>query len=157
MSGTRSRLLAVSWLVLVVVVAVALVVGSRPRHDETILDRVHDVALTLKCPQCADESMATSNAPTAVAGRKEIQRRLEAGESPDEIRDFFARSYGNRLLLNPQRSGVDSVVWILPVVGISLAAALLGLAFWRWRRVGVAELDDEDRSLVERARRGDQS
>lgn len=73
--------------------------------------------------------------PTAVAGRKEIQRRLEAGESPDQIRDFFVGTYGKRLLLTPQRSGFDALVWIVPVAATIVAAAVLGAVFLRWRRI----------------------
>lgn len=143
---------AIAWGALLVVLAVALYVGSRPANNETTLDRVHKVAATLKCPQCTDESMATSNAPTAVAGRKEIQRRLEAGESPDEIRAFFVSTYGKRLLLNPQRSGVDGLVWVIPVVATLVAVAALALVFARWRRMQPADaLSDDERELVEDA------
>jgi cytochrome c-type biogenesis protein CcmH len=141
------------WLALVVVVAVALVIGSRPAHDETMLDRVHDVAATLKCPQCSDESMATSSVTSAVAGRAEIQRRLEAGQSPDEIRAFFVDSYGTRLLLTPERSGFASIVWILPVVAIVIAIAALAAVFLRWRRVVPVEPSEDDRDAVRRAQR----
>lgn len=144
----------VSWGALLVVLVVALIIGSRPADNDTMLDRVHDVAATLKCPQCTDESMATSNAPTAVAGRKEIQRRLEAGESPDQIRDFFVGTYGKRLLLTPQRSGFDALVWIVPVAATIVAAAVLGAVFLRWRRiVPRGELSDDQRALVDEALR----
>lgn len=140
------------WLALVVVVAVALIIGSRPADNDTMLDRVHDVAATLKCPQCTDESMATSSATSAVAGRAEIQRRLEAGESPDEIRAFFVRSYGTRLLLTPERSGFASLVWILPVVALVIAIAGLAAVFLRWRRVVPVGPSEADRRAVEQAR-----
>lgn len=153
MSRQKSWLGWLPWLALVAVVAVALVIGSRPAHNDTMLDRVHAVAATLKCPQCADESMATSSATSAVAGRAEIQRRLEAGESPNEIRDFFVRSYGARLSLTPERSGFASIVWILPVVALVIAVAGLAAVFLRWRRMVPAGPSEADRVAVEQAQR----
>ena len=78
------------------------------------------MAETLKCPTCRSQSVADSEAPSAKAIRAEIARRLEAGESEDEIRDYLVSRFGEEILLTPSSSGVTGLVWVLPVVAVAL-------------------------------------
>ncbi|MBI2709392.1 MAG: cytochrome c-type biogenesis protein CcmH [Actinobacteria bacterium] len=149
-SGSRRRLL---WLALPVVVAAALWAGSGPTRPTTIGDRVRGVAATVRCPTCNGQSAATSDAPASVAMRNEIEARLKAGESPDQIRARFVAAYGSDILLTPPRDGAGGLVWAIPVAALVVAAVLLAVAFRRWRVAPVATLDEDDRRLVERARR----
>lgn len=132
MTRTARRL---SWIALAIVGVVALVVGTvddgPARATE---DRVNDIAATIRCPQCRSQSAGDSDAATARAVRAEIAERVEAGESADEIRDYFASRYGAEILLTPPAEGVGSLVWVVPVVAFVLAAGGLGAAFVRWRR-----------------------
>ncbi len=130
----------------------ALVVGSRPHQQPSLTERTRSVASTMRCPECTDKSMAASDAPTSVASRAEIRRQLAAGRSPDEVRGWFSDRYGASILLTPQRSGIDGLVWALPVVGFVVAAAALAAVFLRWRRRGGDDLSDDDILLVEQAR-----
>jgi cytochrome c-type biogenesis protein CcmH/NrfF len=141
------------WALLVVVLAGALAVGARSPRPPTLAERTRAVAATLRCPQCTDKSMAASDAPTSVAGRAEIRRQLVAGRSPDEIRGWFAARYGDSILLTPQRRGLEGLIWALPVVAFVVAAAALAAVFLRWRRRASVELTDDDRRLVDAARR----
>lgn len=141
------------WLALAVVVGVALGIGSTgdggPRTDA---ERVADVAASLRCPTCRGQSVLESDAPAADAIRSDIARRVEAGQSDAEIRDALVAAYGEDVLLNPPRSGIAGLVWVLPVAALVAAAAGLVVAFRRWRPSS-AEADAGDRALVEEARR----
>lgn len=128
---TRRRL---SWLALVIVLGLALAVGTRAEAASSPQDRARSLAATIKCPTCRSQSAATSDAPAAKFIREEISRRIADGQSNDEIRDYFASRYGEEILLTPSASGVAGLVWIVPVVVVVLAAAGLGYAFLRWRR-----------------------
>lgn len=142
------------WIGLVIVVAVALVVGGRGGQPADPEQRVRSIAATVRCPTCDGQSAAASNAAAAANIRSEIERRVAEGQGDDEIRAALARSYGEWILLNPPRSGVAGLVWVLPVAALLGSAAALGFAFRRWR-VPAGELpSDDDRRLVERARRG---
>lgn len=135
-----------------VVVIVALVVGSHRSAPPTLDERVRSVAATIKCPECTDKSMAASDAATSVAGRTEIRRQLKAGRTPSEVRSWFVARYGASILLTPGRSGIESLIWILPVVVLILGAAGLTALFLRWRHSGEVVVSDEDLDLVTRAR-----
>lgn len=145
------------WGALALVVVVLLGIGAKPRHPMSLDERADRVARTIKCPACTDESVATSDAPVSQAARKEIRRRLAAGDSPDRIRSHFVDLYGQSILLTPKRSGLDSLVWILPVVALVLGAAGLAFAFWRWRQQGPEPVSDEDRAVVAAALAGEAS
>ena len=56
--------------------------------------------------------------------------------------------YGKAQLLLPERSGIASAVWILPVVVLFAALFGLGMAFRRWRHPLAMAATDEDRALV---------
>ncbi len=140
------------WALLIVVFAVALVVGGRSSAQPSLEERTRDVAETLRCPECTDKSMAASDAPTSIAGREEVTRQLEAGRTPDQIRTWFAGRYGEDILLTPSKRGFEGLIWAVPVVAFVIAAAVLAAAFLRWRRIDSDTVSDADRARVEAAR-----
>ena len=123
-----------TWLALVAVVAVALVIGVTDRSPATADERARRIGETVMCPACSGETVADSQAPVAVNIRRQIADKVEQGRSDREIRDELAATYGERVILNPPRSGVAGLVWVLPVAGLVAAAAGLVVAFRRWGR-----------------------
>ena len=137
-----------------VVVLAALAVGAAgsdgPASDA---ERASAVAGSVRCPTCAGQSVASSDAPAASQIKAEIERRVAEGESDDQIRAALVRSYGEGILLNPPSSGVAGLVWILPVAAVVIALAGLALALQRWRSAVPVPATDDDRLLVAEARR----
>jgi cytochrome c-type biogenesis protein CcmH len=123
-----------TWLALVAVVVVALVIGVTDRSPATADERARRIGETVMCPACSGETVADSQAPVAVNIRRQIADKVEQGRSDREIRDELAATYGERVILNPPRSGVAGLVWVLPVAGLVAAAAGLVVAFRRWGR-----------------------
>lgn len=141
-----------SWLVIAALVVVALVrAGVSDGSPRTTEERVRDIAATIKCPTCRSQSVAGSDSSAARAIRTEIARRVDDGESADEIRSAIAATYGEEVLLTPSGSGAEGIVWILPVIALVLGLAALSAAFARWRRVPIVMATDADRAIVERA------
>lgn len=141
------------WLALVVVLAGALVVGTAgtggPRTDA---ERKAHLASELRCPTCRGQSVRDSDAPAAAAIRAEISRRVDEGQSDDEILAYVDGKFPESLRLTPPASGMGAVVWALPVVALVAAVAGLAVAFRRWRAEPLPAPSDDDRALVERAR-----
>ncbi|KAB8197409.1 tetratricopeptide repeat protein [Nonomuraea phyllanthi] len=86
-------------------------------------ERVHEIAASLRCPDCQGVSAAESSSQMALSVRAEIERRLRAGQSADAILDHFRQRYGDWIRLSPGVDGLSALLWILPVA--ALAAALL--------------------------------
>ncbi|HEX4904532.1 MAG TPA: cytochrome c-type biogenesis protein [Acidimicrobiales bacterium] len=122
------------WALLVVVIAGALVVGTTDRDPTTDAERVQRIAASVRCPTCRGQSVASSDAPAAGNVRTEIERRVAEGESDDEIRAALTARFGDSIQLNPPRSGVAGLVWVLPVAGLAFAGGGLVFAFRRWKR-----------------------
>ena len=142
-----------SWLIIAALVLVSLVrAGASDGPPRTDDERVRDIAATIKCPTCRSQSVAGSDSAAARAIRTEITRRVDDGESADQIRDAVAATYGDDVLLTPGRSGLEGAVWVLPVVALVLGLAGVSAAFARWRRDPAAGVTDADRALVDQAR-----
>jgi cytochrome c-type biogenesis protein CcmH len=143
------------WLVMIVaLVGVITVSAGRDRGPQTQQDRIDVISARLACPTCDGESVVASRAPAAVAIRNEIARQVITGQlSDDEIVAEIERSFGGRVLLVPRATGLDALVWVLPVTVAVLAVASLAVAFRRWqrdsRRLGAPS--DDDRALVAEA------
>ncbi len=142
------------WASLAVVVILALVVGSmRDSGTSNDAERVTAISRTIKCPTCQGESVADSDAGPSREIRRDIAERVQRGETDDQIRSYYADRYGDEILLTPPRSGVGSLVWVIPVVVVLGAAAALAVVFRGLRKQKRLEATDEDRALVEQALR----
>jgi cytochrome c-type biogenesis protein CcmH len=134
------------------ILAGGLLVAMRPDDSaRTPEDRIFAIARTTKCPTCRSQSVAESEAPIAKEIRADIARRVESGDSDDDIRGFLRSRFGEEVELRPSASGVTGLVWVIPVVATVLGALGLTLIFLRWRRTDAVEATDEDRELVARA------
>lgn len=138
------------WLALVLVAFALFAVGaSRDGGPETQQDRIDAIGRRLACPTCAGESVYVSRAAAAEAIRNEIARQVATGErSDDDIVAFIEDRFGGQVLLVPKATGLDALVWVLPVVVLVVAVAGLAVAFRRWQREPVLVPTDEDRALV---------
>lgn len=150
--GAGGQRLAIAWIALGVVLAVALVVGAgTPARAPSPAQRAAAIEADVRCPSCEDISVAQSSAPTAVAIRSAVASRVAAGQSDTAIEGYLVSRYGSGILLRPPAGGGAGLVWLVPVLAV--AAAMVGLVvfFWRRRRVGPLAVDEEDRALVEDA------
>lgn len=138
-----------SWVLLGVVVVVALAIGART-HKATSLDtQVEQVANSIRCPVCAGESVADSQAPVAKTMRDDIRARLEKGESPEAIRAYFVAKFGEDIRLDPKTSGISLAAWLLPVVLAVFAGLILYGAISRWRARPIVAASADELARVE--------
>lgn len=136
------------WVLLGIVVVIALVVGAQGDGARTPDERARALAGGIRCPTCAGQSVATSDAPAADAIRQQIAADIEAGRSDDTIRARLTSTYGDDILLNPPRSGFAGLVWVVPVAAVIAAFGGLALAFRRWEKQAPAGPSAGDRDLV---------
>jgi cytochrome c-type biogenesis protein CcmH len=144
------------WVLLAVVVCGVLAILLWPSGGPTRAERTRDLAAELKCPECQGLSVADSSAPTSVAIRADIRRRIARGESDADIRQAYVDKYGEEILLSPEGSGVGLLVWGLPVLVLVLGAAGIWFALARARRDPRLHATTADEVLVERERGVDQ-
>lgn len=136
------------WVLLGLITVVALAFGTQAGGTRSTDERVEDIGRGVRCPTCAGQAVATSDAPAAKAIRSQIRTDVDAGRSDDTIRARLTSSYGDSILLNPPRSGFAGLVWVVPVAVVILAFGGLALAFRRWEREPPSGPSTKDRALV---------
>jgi cytochrome c-type biogenesis protein CcmH/NrfF len=145
------------WLVLAAMFG-AVVIAALPQSDSvrTPDERVAHLSKQIRCPTCAGRSVEESMAPLAVSSKEEITKRVQEGQSDEQIRAYFVSRYGNTALMSPERTGINRLPWVLPVLFVAAGAFVLVLAMRRWQAAGAGSYSpsDDDRSLVEAALRG---
>ena len=146
----------VAWAAIAAMIAAAFAVATTPDSDGgSPAARADRIAATLRCPVCQGLSVRDSDSPTARDIKADIRRRIDGGESAEDIQAAYVERYGEWILLRPSRSGFAILVWALPIALLTAAAVALGAAFWRWRRTIVLRAPtEEDRLLVSSARSG---
>ena len=97
------------------------------------------VADELRCLVCRNQSVLESNSELAREMQQLIRERLLAGESPDEVREYFLGRYGDYILLKPRARGVSILVYALPVVAFLLGGLVLFGKLRKWSRAGADE------------------
>jgi len=102
-------------------------------------DQVRAIGKELRCPVCAGETVADSNAAVSVQMRGVIRQKLEAGETSDQIKAYFVARYGPEILLTPQTSGFTLGVWIMPIVALLVGLGIVFAVLRSWSRRGAAD------------------
>ncbi len=113
----------------VVLVAAVLGVGlvaflAAPSAPTSGAAAAAGIAADLRCPDCQSLSVAESRTAASAAIRAEIVAQLDAGRTPDEVRQHFVDRYGAWILLRPALP----LAWIAPL--LALAAGVAWLGWW---------------------------
>ena len=73
------------------------------------------------CPTCKT-TLDQSSAPIADRIRQFITARIAAGDTKSEIKAKLVAQFGPAVLAEPSKHGFNLLAWVLPLVGIGLAA-----------------------------------
>jgi cytochrome c-type biogenesis protein CcmH len=89
------------------------------------------VAEKLYCPLCDGIKLSDCELQVCEQMRRVIAEKLAAGESEEQIIQYFVEQYGDRVLGAPPKRGFNLLVWVMPVV---ILVAGLGLLFYFLRQ-----------------------
>lgn len=115
-----------------VVVAAFGAANSARAQDQDLEARTTAVASTLRCPVCQGESIQDSPSELAQQMRAVVRDRLRAGETPEQVKDYFASKYGEWILLEPRMTGLNILLYVLPIVLVLGGVALVVILVRRW-------------------------
>jgi cytochrome c-type biogenesis protein CcmH len=138
------------WAALVLVLVALLTIGvTRDGGPRTQQDRVDSISKRLACPTCDGESVYESRAPISESIRNDIARQVAEGVASDEeIIESINAAQPTSIILTPKSSGIEALIWVLPVTLLLMAMAGLAVAFRKWRHEIDDAPTDEDRELV---------
>jgi cytochrome c-type biogenesis protein CcmH len=81
----------------------------------------------MRCPVCQGMPIADSPSASALAMMSQVRDLLERGYTEQQVLDYFVRSYGEFVLLEPTAEGFNLMVWLLPIAGVAAGVALVAL------------------------------
>lgn len=106
----------------------ATVVWGFLAGEPTERDRVFALGARIKCPVCQGESIQESPSETAMAMMDVVAEKVDAGETDEQILEYFTVRYGDGIRLDPRFEFRTMLLWLLP------AAAFIGGGFMIWGR-----------------------
>jgi cytochrome c-type biogenesis protein CcmH len=111
----KSRRTTIALMLALLVIAVSAITGlaqsSQPSDDE-----VNAVAKELYCPVCENIPLDVCPTQACAQWRDLIRQKLSEGETKEQIKQYFAAQYGDRVRAEPPRQGLNWLVYILPPV-----------------------------------------
>ncbi|HVI53225.1 MAG TPA: cytochrome c-type biogenesis protein [Candidatus Sulfotelmatobacter sp.] len=148
-----------SALLLAVFMGISALPALAVQPDEVLPDpqletRARAISKDLRCLVCQNESIDDSNADLARDLRLLVRKRLVAGDSDVQVKQYLVDRYGDYVLLNPPFKTTTLVLWFGPAV-MFLAALGGAWVFARRRKAGSvlgtaapASLSDEEKRRV---------
>ena len=114
-------------LILTVLMLLAGFIAPVSAQDDVTVtdDDVNEVARDLYCPVCENISLDVCPTQACEQWRSLIREKLEAGWTKEQIQDYFATQYGDRVLPEPPKEGINWLVYILPPAMIAAGALIL--------------------------------
>ena len=97
-------------------------------------DEVNAIAKKLYCPVCPNTPLDVCETQACADWRAQIRDQLAEGWSEEQVMAYFVEQYGERVLAEPERSGFNSLIWILPVVAVALGLFVAVQVLRSWHR-----------------------
>jgi len=121
-----------NFLILMLILSGLLVFGvqtvsaqeSQPTPSD---DEVNRVAKQMYCPVCENIPLDVCPTTACAEWRELIRLRLSEGWTDEQIKEYFAAQYGDRVLAEPPRRGWNWLVYLLPWVFLAGGAVIV----WR--------------------------
>lgn len=120
--------------------------------EETYSAETLEIANSLNCPVCAGQSVRDSNSQLARQMRDDIQAKLDAGETRQEILAYYSdpSRYGVSVLREPPKSGFVLALWWVPIIALGLGVVVIWTFISQRRRalVNATATSAEDNDSV---------
>ncbi len=110
------RLLVFMPLALALVIIILGVRGVAAQAPTPSDDDVNAVARELYCPVCENIPLDVCPTTACAQWRELIRLKLSQGQSKEQIKQYFVAQYGDRVLAEPPRTGLNWLAYGLPPV-----------------------------------------
>ena len=96
-------------------------------------DAVNEIANQMFCPVCENVPLDVCPTQACHQWRETIRQLLAEGRTEAEIKAYFVERYGDRVLAEPPRSGLNWLIYIVPPAVILIGAFGLVKVMRQWR------------------------
>lgn len=135
-------------LTVALLVLAGTVSAQQPEGLSELEIQTQRVAAELRCPVCQGTSINDSPSELAQQMKAVIREQLEAGRTPDEVKEYFVAKYGEWILLEPEARGFNLVVYLAPLLALLGGALIVVSAVRRWMAPDAGGAGDEAGSDV---------
>lgn len=97
-------------------------------------DQVNAIAKEMFCPVCENTPLDVCPTQACIEWRELIREMLAEGKTETEIKAYFVSRFGDRVLAEPPRTGMNWLIYILPPIIMLAGAALLFGVFRGYRK-----------------------
>lgn len=117
--------------------------------DPALETRARALSAKLRCMVCQNQSIDDSDAPLARDLRILVRERLKAGDTDSQIREFLVARYGQFVLLEPEKSPRNALLWLAPFLVLLAGSLVLFRLFRHPRREVLPPLTEEEKRRLE--------
>ena len=135
MNPVRRRL----WMMICLCLALLTALPALAQSDTVTLDHVNDIARSLYCPVCPNETLDSCRTDACARWREEIRQQLVAGRTQEQIVADFVARYGERVLPTPQDPLLRGIAIYIPYLLLIAAAGAALFTLLRWRSMQRAD------------------
>jgi cytochrome c-type biogenesis protein CcmH len=134
--------------ILVFSIPVLAVQPDEVLKDQALEKRARDISAGLRCLVCQNQSIDDSDAQLARDLRLLVRERLVAGDTDEQVRGFLVQRYGEFVLLKPTFSAHNLLLWLTPVLVLTLGG-IGAYAALRRRPQAAEALNEEEQKALE--------
>ena len=112
-------------------------------------NEVNAIAKNMYCPVCENIPLDVCGTQACAQWREQIREKLSEGWTEEQIYDLFVNLYGDRVLAEPPRRGLNWLVYVIPPLAFLVGVGVLYTGFKRWKKP-VEQLAQEAPEVVEK-------
>jgi cytochrome c-type biogenesis protein CcmH len=135
----RSAIFLLFFLLLAIAAVSAQTVQAQEVQPTPSDDEVNRVAKQMYCPVCENIPLDVCPTTACAEWRDLIRLKLSEGYTDQEIKDYFAVQYGDRVLAEPPRRGLNWLVYVLPAIFFLGGLVILSRVLTSMRRKTVVQ------------------
>ena len=114
---------------------------AQQSKDDVLEKTARELYERIMCPICSGQTIAHSNSESSRQMRDLVLKKLRQGETKEAVLQYFVSRYGERILAEPNKKGLNLVLWFLPFILVVFAAILIYSLIRRWSAKGQVEED----------------
>jgi cytochrome c-type biogenesis protein CcmH len=97
-------------------------------------NEVNAIAKNMYCPVCENIPLDVCGTDACAQWREQIREKLAEGWTEEEIREYFVQLYGERVLSEPPRRGLNWLIYVLPPIAFIAGAYILYRGIKNWQK-----------------------
>lgn len=117
--------------------------------DPSLEARAVALGKEIRCLVCQNETIEASNADLAKDLRRLVRERLAAGDSDAAVLAFLETRYGDFVLMNPPKRGVNWILWGAPFAVLAIGGLIILFGLRARAERATPPLSAEERAALE--------